>query len=122
MNPQTRDYELDEKGSPKIDMGLQTPAYFRLMAPRTKWMYAPDSKWGSDLRLIKKQSPGSAIAVENTMSRALQPLIDQRRALEVNITDPVSVRGGAGANIEIVSSTGEPETFNFLPVGGLDDN
>lgn len=117
IDPQTRDYVMT-KGSPTQDDTLKTPAYIRLMAPRNNWLYAPNDKWGSDYYLMHKRV-GDYAAVEEVATRALQPVIDDGRASDVEAVITDSQRGAAELKVNITDSSGIPEVFNFTPVGGF---
>ena len=113
INPVTKDYELDSKGKPIIDKSLKTPAYFRLTIPRTKWMY-----YGSDYYLAKKNLTGSyASNVTKIADKALEPLIDSGRAIDITTSLEERSRHGAAISIKIQESLHSKEDISLIPVG-----
>lgn len=119
IDPVTRDYVLDSNGNPTIDKTLKTPAYIRVKTPRTKWLYAPDEKYGSDLYLIKKNlTNGDNTAVINAEERALEPLIDQGRAVSIIAENVSQGRNYIQTKIEILDAQGEVDELLLAPVGG----
>ena len=118
IDPCTRDYVMDENGKPVIDEGLKTPAYFRLKIPRNAWLYAPDDNFGSDFHLIRKNITSSnQVTLINISDRALEPLIEEDRAIETETTFAERARHGVGLNISIrETAKGEDDTM-FVPIG-----
>lgn len=117
INPATGDYII-ENGSPVPTESLKIPAYIRLKVKRGTWMYAPDSSYGSDLYLIKKrrttQSPSN---VETAASLALQPILDDGRASEIEVTATVATRNAVGLETKITDARGEPELLVIPSLG-----
>lgn len=118
IDPITGDYILDPAtGRPKTTNSLRVPAYFRLKIKRTQWLYAPDSKYGSDYYTIQKRPAANANQrFENIAIKALQPIVDDGRASQVAATVEVNTRDSTQLDVEIVDATGEvePVTFNGL--------
>lgn len=118
IDPQTRDYQVDDDGKIVNDFGLLTPAYFRLRTPRNEWLYAPNARYGSDFKSLKKnQSAGSQNRVTNIAERALAPLIDQNRATETEVNVADVARHGVSLDIKITDSQGEVEEIELFPIG-----
>jgi phage gp46-like protein len=118
MDPVARDYVV-ENGRPVEDVSLLTPAYFRLRTKRKTWMYAPDDRYGSDYHLIKKNLTASNNGrLAGVGERALQPLLDDGRADEIQVDLTQQSRHGAGIEFKITDAEGETEQFTFNPVGG----
>lgn len=119
INPHTGDYVMTN-GAPIDSASLRYPAYYRLKIPRTRWMYAPDDKYGSDLYTLQKRfssndvTPATAIA-----KRALQPIVDDGRAKSVTVEflDPAG-RNDIQMAATLVDKQGKPHTLNLPPVGG----
>lgn len=113
-----RDYELDEFGNLKIDKGLGTPAFFRLRIPRNQWLYAPNTQYGSDFYLFQKNpTTGTGRAFVNTGDRALQPLIDQGRADNINVELTERSRNGVGLEVDISQVRNDETETIFVPIG-----
>ena len=89
INPVTGDYVM-VGGQPSQTNDLNVPAYIRLKAPRQGlrkrdgtpggWMYAPDSKWGSNFWAKRgTRVAGSQITeMEQVAAVALQPIAGRR--------------------------------------------
>jgi phage gp46-like protein len=116
IDPTTRDYQLT-KGSPIKDQSLQFPAYARLRIGRGTWLYAPDADYGNDLHLITRQSKASGALIENVMSRALQPLIDDGRATAVDIEPAGNARYGEAVTCTITDAEERNLSLTLDPVG-----
>lgn len=117
IDPVEGDYILD-KGSPVTTNSLRVPAYFRLKVKRTQWMYAPDSKYGSDFYTVKKRSQNNSTQrLESIAAKALQPIVDDGRAstIEAEVTD-IPNRNAVEMDITVTDNNGEVEktTFNGL--------
>ncbi len=122
MDPVTKDYVID-KGAPVQDMGLLTPSYIRLTAPRDGWLYAPDEDWGSDFHTIKKSlSTSDASNLVNIGERALAPIVDDGRALETTVEITGRNRHNASLKLTIVDALGENEETFLVPVGAANGN
>ena len=106
------------KGAPSQTDDLTIPAFIRLKAKRTKWLYAPDKKWGSDYYTMNKnrasQTPGIG---ESIGTKALQPMVDDGRADSITVTAVVRTQYGLGVQIDIETVTGQQQQILFLPIG-----
>lgn len=118
IDPKTGDY-LMVNGAPVDDPSLIYPAYYRLKTKRTKWLYAPDTSYGSDLYTIKKRfNPNDVNPVSNIAEVALQPMVEDGRASDVS----VGYLAPAGLNdiqlsAIITDAQGQPQTLNLPSVG-----
>lgn len=116
IDPKTGDYIL-QNGRPLTTNSLRVPSYFRLKIKRTKWMYAPDSKYGSDFYTIQKRPSDSANQrFEATATKALQPIVDDGRALQVQADVTDNSRNGTALLVNITDATGEVEPITFDPL------
>ena len=116
LDPKTGDYVM-QGGAPKNTESLAIPAYFRLKISRNRWLYAPDTDYGSDFHLIKKRKTnGDASDIENIAARALQPLIDDGRAQSITIRAQQQVRHGVGIQVNIVDQEGDVQELEFVPL------
>ena len=105
-------------GAPEQTDSLLVPAYIRMRAKRTKWMYAPDKNWGSDLYTVtKNRSLNDATFLENIAARALKPLIDDDRAESITVSTEVVARHGVGMKTKIIDARGEGEQITLIPIG-----
>ena len=117
IDPSTGDYIM-VGGAPEQTNSLQVPAYFRLKTKRTRWLYAPDNKFGSDFYLIKKRpSRNSNQRLETIAEVALRPIIDDGRANSVDAVVTENVRGGTGMDVTIVDASGRTEVQTFKGLG-----
>lgn len=118
MDPATRDYSQDG-GAPVITRSLKMPMYFRTLAPRKRWLYAPDDNWGSDFHLLHtKNGPNAGPAAQAIERRALQPLIEDGRALDVSV-GVSQQRGGLVVDARAIEANGtETELTGLRPLGG----
>lgn len=111
------DYKMSG-GSPIQTNSLRMPALFRLKVKRGKWLYAPNSAYGSDLDQIRKvQTNRDIVLFERTAEKALQPLVDDGRAATIAIEFRASARGGIGLNSKIFQANGIFEDLNLQSVG-----
>jgi phage gp46-like protein len=116
IDPTRRDYEMTG-GAPRETASLTVPAYYRLSAKRRTWMYAPDETWGSDFHLEKKRATNQDASRQETIAaRALQPMIDDGRASEIEVNAAEKTRHGLSLAIRITDGQGEPEQINFVPL------
>lgn len=116
IDPGTGDYVMTQ-GKPVDDSSLIYPAYYRLTIGRARWMYAPDDQYGSDLHTLKKRNDKAMV---DMTERAMQPMIDDGRALSADVTlnPPAgSVRSNTGAAVVITDAQGNPEVLPLPPVG-----
>lgn len=114
LDPATGDYLMNSNGTPKETDSLTIPAYIRLKARRTKWLYAPDPDWGSDFYSVQKRhQPKDGSNLEAIALRALKPLIDDGRASTITVTASVQSRYGVGLETEIIDASGSPDQLNL---------
>lgn len=117
IDPVTGDYVI-ASGAPIETNSLTVPAYVRLRAPRGGWLYAPDAEWGSNLaKLKKRRSTGDASEIESTAAEALQPMADDGRASNIDITANFANRQAAGLDVKITDSQGETDELNLEKIG-----
>ena len=116
INPRTGDYVI-EKGDTVQDFGLQFPAYLRLKVQKKAWMYAPDTKYGSDFSRIKKRQSNTPAILERIAESALAPLISDGRATRVTATSMPQAHNICNLEIEIAETKNTIQTFEFSPVG-----
>ncbi len=117
MDPHKRDYVMDN-GAPVETNSLQVPAFFRLRIKRKQWLYAPDTRFGSDFyTVLKRPSQNAAQRLENIGSAALQPMIDDGRADSVTVTADVFNRNGVSMTTDIVDASGVAQTATFSGLG-----
>lgn len=117
IDPSKGDYKLNSSGNPIETDSLLVPAYIRLKAQRTRWLYAPNPDWGSDFYTVRKRhSTLDGSLCEQIGAHALKPLIDDGRASTVTLTATVQTRGGVGLETEITDSGGEAQTAVFIPI------
>lgn len=118
IDPTKGDYTLDKFGNPTQDNTLLTPSYIRLKAERTKWLYAPDTRWGSDFYLIKKNHSGSDVnTLESIGQRALQPCVDDGRASAVAVENDGQSLYAAALQITITDVIGQPVSIPLDSIG-----
>lgn len=116
INPVTKDYD-QSGGSPVVTEALTIPAYIRMRAKRSQWMYAPDAKWGSNFYLQKKRKTSQDPSFfENLAADALQPMVDDGRAAGISVTTTFSSRGALGMETEIVDATGKVDKIVIDPI------
>lgn len=116
INPQTGDY-IVVNGRPVEDGTLNTPAYLRLKISRNKWMYAPDTQYGSDFYLYQSRHTASDdVGLLSVAQRALQPLVDSGRATQITIGEMGSARSNFECSAEITQANGQTTTLTFVPV------
>lgn len=113
MNPATRDYE-QQGGKPVVTRSLKMPMYFRTLVGRRKWLYAPDDSYGSDFASFRgKQNEAGAVTAQAIERRALQPLIADGRALEIDVT-VTPERNGLVINARALEANGTETELNGL--------
>lgn len=119
LNPESGDYVVDDQGKPVIDNSLKVPAYIRLRAPRTQWMYAPDVNYGSDFYQGKlKHNPESRKTVELIAQRALQALMTDGRARQIIVDTVTQSRFSLGFRTVILDIQGQRDDFSITPILG----
>jgi len=116
IDPVKRDYIL-QNGRPVNTDSLTIPAYFRIAIPRTQWLYAPNSSYGSDYYLIqKRRSTSDASQFENVGAAALQPIVDDGRSNGISVTTQVLTRGGVGLQIDVTDARGQFQEPIIVPI------
>ncbi len=119
LDPVKRDYVMDETGAPINNSDLKTPSYIRIATPRSKWMYAPNSSYGSDFYLYNKRKVAQDVTLfEALMQDCLQPIIDDGRAGEVNVTLTQNSMNALGFETAITDIQGKIQEVSFDPIGG----
>jgi phage gp46-like protein len=117
IDPQKRDYVLD-RGAPKQTDSLRIPAYMRLKTKRNTWMYAPDDQYGSEFHLKRKRrTSGDNSEVEDLAVSAVQPIVDDGRASEIEVQSVLRTRNNVGMKINITDAEGNVETLSFDSLG-----
>lgn len=117
IDPTTGDYIM-QNGAPSVTQNLSIPAYIRLKTKRTKWQYAPDSKYGSDFYLIKKRSTtNDSNILEGVAAAALQPILDDGRASDIEVTTVAVALNGVGMDVDITDAQGQDNSFTLPGLG-----
>lgn len=116
IDPGTGDYQIS-KGSPIRDESLQFPAYVRLKTVRKSWLYAPNTSFGSDISLIVKQTRNSPQALESAAAKALQPIIDDGRALSIAVDQTGNARFMEEIEVKIVDNNNQTQAVVMNPIG-----
>jgi phage gp46-like protein len=103
----TGDYVMQtgaNAGKPAIDTTLAAPTRTRLRARRGGWMHAPNDQWGSDFHSYRKRKStdfkdglGESIAL-----KALQPLVDDGRADNLEAETQFTQRGGVAIKVTLL--------------------
>lgn len=116
IDPSTGDYII-VNGRPVEDGTLNTPAYIRLKVKRTQWMYAPDTKFGSDFYLFQRRHLlSNDQAMLAVAQRALQPLIDDGRAAAVQVSQVDSEGSAWECQAAITQANGQTNPLTFDPI------
>lgn len=116
IDPVTGDY-VQENGAPVETDSLMVPAYFRLKIKRDGWMYAPDANYGSIFNRIKKNPTGGDTSkIENAGAVALQPILDDGRAVSITVETTFAARNSVGLDIKIERQRG---VFDQLEIPAL---
>lgn len=116
INPDNGDY-LQENGRPVNTNSLKLPAYYRLKIRRKNWQYAPDDKYGADFFKIVKNTNQTPSQVETVGARALQPMVDDGRALTIDVTTVQTSRHGISIKTAITDAEGNVNTTTFKSLG-----
>lgn len=116
IDPGTGDYVI-ENGNTVKDYSTQFPAYVRLKTQRKRWLYAPDNNYGSDFYKVSRLGKDTPRLLETITTKALQPLIDDKRAREIGAICSVVNRNQTSIEIQIIEANNEIKTFEFSPVG-----
>ncbi len=113
VNPTSGDYVL-VNGSPKETDSLKMAAYFRMRVRRDQWLYAPNNKYGSKFHELKRnQIQNGPTFIEAVAEDALQPIVDDGRATEIEITGSFTARNNAALEVAITDSSGNIERIVF---------
>lgn len=111
LNPKIGDYVM-VGGDPQQTDSLTIPSYIRLKTMRTKWLYAPDTEYGSDFYLVKKRRTNeNASTLESMAARAQQPIVDDGRASSISVTTTAVARQGVQLESDITDARGKVETL-----------
>lgn len=111
VDPKNGDYVM-EGGAPKQTESLRIPAYYRMKIPRTKWMYAPNDKYGSLFWSVRKRvSTQDNSLLENMAADAIQPIVDDGRAIQAEVTTVAVARHGVGMSAVLTDSSAKPQTL-----------
>lgn len=117
INPDIGDYVM-VGGAPEQTDSLKIASYVRLKVRRQEWLYASDDDFGSDFHLLKKnRSTSDASTVESVAARALQPIADDGRASEIEVTATVATRHNVGMEVKVTDARGETEQIQFDSLG-----
>lgn len=119
IDARTGDYIMTN-GAPLDDPSLIYPSYYRLKTERSHWLYAPDDQYGSDFYVQKKRFTANDVnPYSNIAEQALQPIIDDGRALDVsvNFLSPLG-RNDIELSTTIVDAQGQPQILSLPMVGG----
>lgn len=117
VNPITGDYVM-VKGSPEETDSLQVPAYFRLKTKRKQWLYTPNDQFGSDYFTLKKRPAENANQrLEQIAINALQPIVTDGRASNIQADVVENTRNGSGLHVTITDASGEVEVQTFSGLG-----
>ena len=117
IDPSTGDYII-QNGVPVPSSSLDYPAYYRVKTPRLQWLYAPDTKYGSDFNTIQKNlTTKPPVLIENVAARALQPMVDDGRATNVDVTVTQLARSGVSLQLDITTAQAQTSTFTIPSLG-----
>lgn len=117
IDPKSGDYQLSG-GRPVQTDSLEVAAYIRLKTPRTKWLYAPDTKYGSDFYLVKKRNTtNDSSALETVAATALQPIADDGRAVEITINTTQVARHGLALDVQLVRNNDKIDNLVLTGLG-----
>lgn len=112
----TGDYVM-KGGKPVLDTTVIVPVYIRAKAPRTKWLYAPDKAWGSDFyKTTIRHDNNSGKQLQGVMLRALQPMINDKRIVNVTITALKQALGVYLFETDVVQSQGQTVNITLSPI------
>lgn len=118
----TGDYVMQEgadAGKPLMDSTLAPPIRTRLRAHRGEWMHAPNKKFGSDFHTYRRRksvefSDGLA---ESISIKAIQPLVDDHRADNLEATTQFTQRGGVAVKVTLLDRQKQQTYDVTTPVG-----
>lgn len=95
INPATGDYVTGPNGDAVIDATLATPIYIRLKTPLNKWLYAPDSFYGSTLgQNQKNRTAAGGSTVGSIIFKALTPMRVDGRMVGLELSSTGQTRHG----------------------------
>lgn len=117
IDPATRDYVM-EGGAPKQTDSLRIPALIRLRIGRGEWMYAPDANYGFDKSVLTKRvTNGKTGTIENAAARAVQAIVDDGRAAQIDVTATEANRPNVGLDVTIHEASGKIDNLNLKSLG-----
>jgi len=116
INPANGDYLID-KGNPIRDESLQFPVYVRLKVKKDSWMYASSSDYGSNYSTVKKRISITQSLLRSIGTRALQPIIDDGRALEIDFSVVTSNRNLEEQLCTVIDNDSNIVSFELSSVG-----
>lgn len=122
IDPKSGDYVMDSSGKPQPVDDLTMPAYYRVKIKRGQWLYAPDNNYGSDIYLIKKRFAGQDVStLKNIIEKALQPMIDDKRAKDVVAGASQSIqynsRSDLAMDVQIEDAQGQVQQLSLPTLG-----
>lgn len=116
IDPKTGDY-VQKGGAPEQTDSLTVPAYFRLKVTAGSWLYAPDNQYGSRFAELKKRPTGRDTSkVENAAAVALQPILDDGRAVSITVDTTSANRNSVGLKVVLEKQRG---VFDQLEIPSL---
>lgn len=116
LDPNSGDYVI-QNGRPVEDGTLNTPAYIRLKTRRNKWMYAPDTSYGSDFHLFyRRHLAQNDSAIVTVAKRAVAPLVSSGRAASVDASLDGTARQAVELNVNIVQANGQESQLSLTPI------
>ena len=90
---------------------LANAVYLRLMVPLGSWFAAP--ALGSRLHELQREKdvPRIAVLARQYAEQALQPLIDDGRGRDLQVTSQQAGDGRLWLHIELIDASGQRQTF-----------
>lgn len=117
LDPATGDYVMTG-GKPVETDSLSIPAYIRMKTPRTGWMYAPDTFYGSDFHLLNRRNTTNDTSILETIAaNALQPIADDGRAVSITIDTTEVARHGLALAVELVKKNDKIDNLVLTGLG-----
>lgn len=116
LDPKTGDY-VTVNGDAVQDTSLDVPIYIRLKTHRQGWLYAPDRFYGSTL--FKNQKHNTTVgksAVENTIFKALTPIVNDGRMVGQNITSTGRSRQGESFMLQYQQNNGDVKQVDLVEI------
>jgi phage gp46-like protein len=80
-------------------------------------MYAPDTNYGSTFNNVRKRTSNSRTLLRQVAEKALQPLIDDRRAVTIDVENTDNARHAEALDVTITEREGSVTSFSFNPLG-----